>query len=95
MESLYKYYLKRRYEDLKTDLANQMKRMLSFLTSTYTEEQLECVLNTNQNTFKRTNALDNREKYEHYYYTLELEQRIKLTLDNVRPILKRYGVSYG
>ena len=84
-----------RYEDLKTDLANQIKRMLSFLNFNYTQEQIDCVINTNQNTFQRPSAIDEKEKYAHYYYTLELEKIIKLTLDNVRPILNRYGVNYG
>ncbi|KAI6659127.1 Fatty-acid amide hydrolase 2 [Oopsacas minuta] len=83
-----------RYEDLKSDLLNQLKRILTFLKVPYTEDQLHCVLKANLDTFKRKNGSENEEKYKKYYYTDELVQYVNSTIENVRPILNKFSIFY-
>lgn len=70
-----------------------MKRVLTFLKVEYSEEKLVCVNNTNQNTFKRNYQVDEENKYDYYYYRLELRQSISDVIKETNPLLEQFGVA--
>ncbi|KAI6659139.1 WSC domain-containing protein 2-like [Oopsacas minuta] len=82
-----------RYEDLESDLLNQMKRILTFLQVPYTEEKLDCVFNTKKDTFKRNHIIEDEKKYDYYFYTLELRKTVKTVINNVKPLFTEFGIS--
>ena len=70
-----------------------MKRILTFLKVNYSEEKLDCINNTDQNTFKRNYQMDDDKKYDYYFYTLELKQSISDVVKSTNPLLEKFGVT--
>ena len=70
-----------------------MKRILTFLKVDYSEEKLNCVNNTTQNSFKRNYQMTDEKKYEYYYYKSELKEIISKAIEKTNPLLEEFGVT--
>ena len=79
-----------KYENLKTDLRTELKRMMKYLEYHYTEEDLDCTIKSNTNIFQRNH--DHSKDFE-YYRQSDVDivyEQIKM----VDKILKNRNVSY-
>ena len=79
-----------KYENLKSDLRTELKRMMDFLEYPYTEEDLDCTINSNTNAFHRHH--DSSKEKEHFS-----KQQVDLIYNGIRQvdsILRKYNVSY-
>ena len=81
-----------KFEDLKTDLIGQVKRMLDFLKFPYMEDELRTRLGEGFGAFRRAHS---REKFEHF--TPKQQQLVRsFVLDTIRMLQDRkYGQSLG
>ena len=81
-----------RFEDLKTDLIGQVKRMLDFLKFPYMKDELRNRLAKGFGAFRRAHS---REKFEHF--TPKQEQLVRsFVLDTIKMLQDRkYGQSLG
>ena len=79
-----------KYENLKTDLRKELKRMMEYLEYPYTEEDIDCTINSNTNTFHRHhNSSKDKDRFS--------QQQIDMIYNNIRQvdsILKNYNISY-
>jgi len=77
-----------KYEDMLTDLASQVKKMLDFLQVSYTKEDIDCVTNGDFNSFLRIH------KSDFDPYTPGLKKLVISGMKDVEPILNKHSVSY-
>ena len=79
---------------MKSDLLNEMKRLLNFFKLPYTEEKLDCVLNSDLNTFKRNHSKEDENIYEKYYSNENVKQSVNSSIQSVRTLLQKYTIPY-
>jgi len=80
-----------KFENLLTNLRAELKRMMDFLGYPYTEEELDCTINSGTNSFRRNH--DNYKDVDHYIQT-----DIDLVYDEIKQVdkvLKKYNISYN
>ena len=72
-----------------------MKRLVNFLKVPYSDEKLDCVLNSDLNTFKRNHEEDDKDTYfDKYYYNDRLKQSVNSSIQIVRTLLQKYTIPY-
>ena len=79
-----------KYENLKTDLRTELKKMMSYLEYPVTEEDLDCTINSNTNTFRRHHDSSTDKEYFN-------QQQVDLIYYGIRrddSILKKYNINY-
>ena len=76
-----------RYEDLKTDTSNSLRRMLDFLQVPYTEQKLQEVITQGFRDFKRKHY----EEFDHY--TPEQREFIRTVIKDTQSVLEARGLS--
>ena len=69
-----------------------MKRLLNFLKVPYTEEKLDCVLNSDLNTFKRNHG--DEDIYNIYYSNVYVKQSVNYSIQNIRALLQKHTITY-
>ena len=78
-----------KYEDMLLNLKTQLEKMLHFLQVSYSEKQIDCVLNNELSSFHR------RKNSSHVdYYTQELKKLVIDGLKDIEPILNKHNVTY-
>jgi len=78
-----------KYENLKSNLFMELKRMLDFLEIPYTDQDIECTVNSNVESF-------HRQHHDKSFDPYSPEQR-KLIINIIKEaneILNQYGVDY-
>ena len=77
-----------KYEDMLTDLATQLKKMLDFLKVPYSDKDIECVVRDELESYHRKKG----ERFDHY---IPADRQIVLdNLMSVETLLNKYNVSY-
>ena len=77
-----------KYEDMLTDLATQLRKMLDFLQVPYTDKDIDCVANDKLEHYHRKKV----KSFEHY---IPADRQLVLhSLMSVERLLNRYHVSY-
>ena len=77
-----------KYEDMLTDLATQLRKMLDFLQVPYTDKDIDCVANDKLEHHHRKKV----KPFEHY---IPADRQIVLTtLKSVETLLNKHHVSY-
>ena len=77
-----------KYEDMLTNLATQLRRMLDFLQVAYTDKDIDCVANNKLETYHRKKS----EPFDHYN---PADRQLVLTnLMSIETLLNKHGVSY-
>ena len=77
-----------KYEDMLADLATPLRKMLDFLKVPYSDQDIECVVNNELETYHRKKG----EPFDHY--NSEDRQIVLDHLMSVETLLNRYNVSY-
>ena len=77
-----------KYEDMLTDFAGQLRKMLDFLRAPYSDKDIECVLNNKLESYHRPKGVS----FEHY--NPADRQLVLGTLMSIEPLLNKYNVSY-
>ena len=78
-----------KYEDMKTDTAKELLRMLDFLHVPYTETQFQSVVTRGYNMFKRHHSP--RDDFEHF--TLEQEAFVDSVVQSTLTKLEEVGLA--
>ena len=77
-----------KYEDMLTDLATQLRKMLDFLKVPYSDKDIECVVRDELESY-------HRKKGEHFDHYIPADRQIVLdNLMSVETLLNKYNVSY-
>ena len=79
-----------KFEDLKADLRTELIRMLKYLEYPYTEEDLNCAIKSNTNTFHRNH--DRSKDIKHFMQT-EVDV-VYGQVQLVDKFLKNYTIDY-
>jgi hypothetical protein len=77
-----------KYENLQNNLELELKRVLNFLNATWTEEDVNCVLQHRNGHFQRSKHLDLNP------FTPELIQLIRSYLNQTSSLLSNYSLNY-
>ena len=77
-----------KYENLLTDLRTELIRMMKYLDYPYTEEDLQCTINSNTHVFHR-----NHSGYVEHYTQSEVDMMYK-QVELANKLLKNYNISY-
>ena len=78
-----------RYEDMLTDLATQVKKILDFLNTPYSVKDIDCVVNSKMENYHR---IKHGEPSNHY---ISIDRKLVLNnLMSVETLLNKYNVSY-
>ena len=77
-----------RYEDMVSDLATQLTKMLDFLTVDYSQSDIDCVVNSKLDKFHRnkTTTFDP--------YTPSDKRFVWDSFKSIKPLLDRYNINY-
>jgi len=78
-----------KYENLKSNLFMEVKRMLDFLEVPYTDQDIECTVKSNIESFHR----QHHDK-SFYPYTPEQRQSIIDVIKEANEVLNQYGIDY-
>lgn len=76
-----------KYEDMLTDFATQLRKMLDFLQVSYSDKDIDCVVSSKLDNFHR-----NRASYDHY--TPSDRQFVWNSLTSIETLLNKYNLSY-
>ena len=77
-----------KYEDMLTDLATEVRKMLDFLQVPYTDKDIECVVNNKLESYHRKKG----EPFDHY---IPADRQFVLDkLMSVETLLNKYNISY-
>jgi len=76
------------YEKLKKNLDIELKRMLDFIEHPYTEDDIQCTLQSGMSSFHRNHT----EQFDHY--TPSQRQFILQKMQTINKILHKYDVDY-
>ena len=77
-----------KYENLLTDLHTELKRMMEFLKIPYTEEDLQCTINSTIEGFHRKHDKVNDP------YTPEQRKLVQAQINLANGVLRHYNISY-
>ena len=78
-----------KYEDLITDLYTQLKRMMEFMKFPYTEEDLQCTINSSMERFHRKHRKNMSDPYP-----AKLKNFVKSQIEMANNVLRAYKISY-
>ena len=78
-----------KYENLKSDLRTELKRMMDYLEYPYTDKDLDCAITSDTNAFQRHHNHENNEHFSQDNIDL-----IYNTIKTVDVYLKKYNITY-
>jgi len=78
-----------KFENLKSNLFSELKRMLDFLEVPYTDEDIECTVNSKSDSFHRSH-------HDRSYdpYSPQQRQSIFKVIKEANVVLNKFGVNY-
>jgi len=79
-----------KYENLLTDLHSELKRMMEFLEFPFTEDDLQCTINS---TFEGFHRKHNNKKVINPY-TPQQRKVVSAQVELANEILRHYNISY-
>jgi len=79
-----------KYEDMVTDLATQLTKMLDFLQVTYSQSDVDCVMDDMLEMFHRKKTVPS----EFDPYVTSDKQYILDKFASIKPILQKYNIYY-